>query len=222
MYHIIQELIPPADLPGILAGIERMEFQDGLATAGEAAAQVKRNEQHSEDPEGVAERIQKTVLADARFRTLAMPRRQMPFIISRYVPGMSYGQHVDNALMGPPGNQVRTDVATTVFLSDPDSYGGGELELSTDLGQQRLKLAPGHAVVYPAHHLHQVREVTSGVRLAAVTWTQSMVRDPVKRSMLIELGQVIRELRQEESVERERVDRLARIRANLVRRWADT
>lgn len=59
------------------------------------------------------------------FHHTAFPRRAFAPMFSRYEPGMSYGEHVDNAIALTPA-QMRTDVAVTLFLSDPDSYDGGE------------------------------------------------------------------------------------------------
>ena len=72
---------------------------------------------------------------------------------------------------------VRTDVSTTVFLSEPDEYEGGELVIEDNYGSHEVKLAAGDAIVYPATSLHRVEPVTDGQRLAAFLWSQSMVRD---------------------------------------------
>ena len=65
---------------------------------------------------------------------------------------------------------MRSDLAVTIFLSDLTDYDGGELVLDTPLGMYSVKLPAGDVVVYPATTLHEVRPVTRGVRLVAVTW----------------------------------------------------
>ena len=39
-------------------------------------------------------------------------------LFNRYDPGMTYGEHVDNAIMGTSVS-VRSDLAATLFLSPP-------------------------------------------------------------------------------------------------------
>lgn len=63
-------------------------------------------------------------------------------MFNRYDPGMSYGEHVDNALMGMT-DPVRTDVSATLFLSGPEEYGGGDLTVQDMLGLHRLKPVAG-------------------------------------------------------------------------------
>src|SRR3546814_11787244 len=99
---------------------------------------------------------------------------------------MSYGPHVDNALMGD-APQTRIDLAFTLFLSDPDSYEGGELEIEEPAGTRSFKLPAGAAILYPANSVHEVAKVTSGRRDVAVGWIQSLVRDADKRRIPFEL-----------------------------------
>ncbi|WP_232225090.1 2OG-Fe(II) oxygenase family protein [Dactylococcopsis salina] len=47
---------------------------------------------------------------------------------------MFYGTHMDNAMMKEGDSKIRTDVSLTLFLSNPESYEGGELILETTLG----------------------------------------------------------------------------------------
>ena len=50
--------------------------------------------------------------------------------------------------------------------------------LKTIVGEMESAQAAGDAVAYPATTLHRVAPVLSGERLVAVTWAQSLVRDP--------------------------------------------
>ena len=45
--------------------------------------------------------------------------------------GGHFGSHVDNAVRLIPGSgrKIRTDVSATLFLADPESYDGGELQM---------------------------------------------------------------------------------------------
>ena len=55
-------------------------------------------------------------------------------------------------------------------------------------GFGRLKVA-GHAFVYSTTMYHRVAPVTRGTRLAAVTWIQSLVKEPDRRQILWDLAQ---------------------------------
>src|SRR3546814_11746406 len=83
--------------------------------------------------------------------------------------------------------QTLIDLAFTPFLSDPDSYEGGELEIEAPAGTRSFKLPAGAAILYPANSVHQVAKVTSGQRDVAVGWIQSLVRETDKRRVLFEL-----------------------------------
>ena len=65
---------------------------------------------------------------------------------------------------------------------------GAELTIQDGiLGQQKIKLAAGSAILYPAWSLHEVARLTAGRRDAAVVWIQSMVRADEQRRLLHEL-----------------------------------
>lgn len=102
---------------------------------------------------------------------------------------MGYGWHVDNALMGE-APQTRIDLAFTLFLTDPERYEGGELEIDEPAGNRTFKLPAGAAILYPANSLHRVTPVTAGCRDVAVGWIQSLVREHERRRILFELEQL--------------------------------
>lgn len=85
--------------------------------------------------------------------------------------------------MGEP--VIRTDLAMTIFLSDPTAYEGGELVIQTSFGPVPLKPAKGDAILYPCQFLHCVNEVKKGERLAAVTWVQSNIQLTEQRQILL-------------------------------------
>jgi PKHD-type hydroxylase len=65
-----------------------------------------------------------------------------------------------------------------------------------------------------------VDEVTSGERLVAVIWAQSMIKDPQKRELVYELGQA-RNILIDERVKSDETAHVSNVYANLVRRWSD-
>lgn len=219
---IVENLLTEDEVARLVSMLEKVEFEDGRATAGPGAVGQKRNLQARGKPvEKASELVTQALGRDERVRLYALPSKILPPMFSRYEPGMAYGDHVDNAIMvGAGGMAIRTDLAMTVFLSDPDSYRGGALMVGTDGQPRELRLPRGGAVIYPAATLHRVSEVEEGVRLAAVTWLQSYVREPARRSILYELGTLARSLR-EDADDAERARRVNKVRANLMRMWAE-
>jgi PKHD-type hydroxylase len=155
------------------------------------------------------------------FNRVTLPRRFAPPLYVRYEPGMTYGEHVDAAVLGSgTPDPMRADLAVTVFLSDVSEYEGGELALRTSFGEHEVKLPAGGAVVYPATTVHQVRPVTRGVRIVAVTWVQSWVRDERAREILADITRAA-EAAQRDGRDSEASLLLARAYANLLRRESE-
>ena len=188
-FQVIQ-VLQPEEVHGLVSAISGLRFVDGKLTASGLARDVKHNLQ-AERGSAETERLEQTILAALKrnevFQSFAFPKRVARPLFSRYEPGMQYGAHIDHAVMGG-ADPMRTDLATTVFLSDASSYDGGELVLEMPLGEQEIKLDAGEAIVYPATTLHRVAPVTRGVRLAAVTWVQSAVPDERLRAILFDLS----------------------------------
>lgn len=164
-------------------------FVDGRRTAGETARQVKRNLQF--DPVGpeyreAAALVREALSASEVFQVAAWPLLLSPPLFSRYEAGMGYGSHVDNVLMDCP--ILRTDLAFTIFLSDPADYEGGSLVLEEAEGESSVRLEAGALYLYPASTIHRVDRVTGGVRDACVGWVQSRLRDPRVREMAFDLA----------------------------------
>jgi PKHD-type hydroxylase len=122
---------------------------------------------------------------------------------------------VDDALMGG----LRTDLSFTLFLSDPDTYQGGALEIEDDFAPREVRLNAGDLILYPSTTLHRVTPVTSGERLAVVGWVQSLIRSEAQRDILFDLDQAIATLEQTGAA-RPATDRLSKARSNLLRLWA--
>ncbi|MGH8705287.1 MAG: hypothetical protein ACREUO_07710, partial [Burkholderiales bacterium] len=125
----IPGVLDAGELDSLRRTLGEGRFDDGAATAGAVAREVKRNLQLDRDSDA-ARRSVPVVLAALRrnpvFFSAALPHRVHGPLFSRYDPGMEYGDHFDNAVMGAP-DTVRTDIAVTVFLNAPEEYGGGEL-----------------------------------------------------------------------------------------------
>ncbi|MGQ7857372.1 Fe2+-dependent dioxygenase [Pedobacter sp. WC2501] len=219
-YLHIQNLLSETEVKDISFLLKSGAFDDGRLTAYSAAKEVKSNLQLNHQTQEHAA-IQQNILAalnrNTLFRNAVLPHSIHPFVISNYKPGMHYGWHVDSPVMG---NMIRTDIALTIFLNDPEEYDGGELELQTANGNILYKLNKGDAICYPCTQLHRVREVTRGERNVAVSWVQSLVKETVYRKMLFEIFQVTENLRNKALVEEEYLV-LQQHYSNLLRMWAN-
>ena len=192
MLVTIPNILDKERLDFISQVLDKSNFVDGTLSAGMAAKRVKNNEELSAD-EQQTQQLNNLVMGSLaqhdEFKASAIPFRVAAPYYARYTKGMAYGDHVDDPIMGGAAHQYRSDISTTVFLNEPSEYEGGELVITTSFGEQKIKLAAGSAVVYPSSSLHHVAEVTKGTRLVAVTWAQSMIRDPAKRELLYQLNQ---------------------------------
>jgi len=222
MHLILQGVLAPEDLAQLRKGLSELSWGSGKRTAGAAARGVKENLQaDGRDPR--AEALERFVV-DALYRhplfeIAARPAKLSRLLFSRYEPGMTYGAHTDDALMGAGERRLRTDLAFTLFLSEPASYEGGALTIDSALGEQAIKLEAGDAILYPAGTIHYVAPVTSGVREAAVGWAQSSVADAGRRELLFDLA-VARARLGEAGAPREELLRMDKAISNLLRMWA--
>ncbi len=223
MLLVIPNVLDAGKLEQVRTLLGQGHFVEGRLSAGATASRVKHNEElqtNARQMEQLNGLVMGSLVQHPVYQAAAMPCRVATPYYARYTRGMSYGDHVDDPVMGPPGGQYRSDVSTTVFLNTPDEYQGGELVIRTDYGEERLKCDAGDAVIYPSSSLHHINEVTGGERLVAVTWTQSMLRDPRQRELLYQLYLARESLRQSQPGS-ETATRVDHAYVNLVRMWSE-
>lgn len=196
----IPEVLSKTEVAEVRKRLAAADWVDGRATVGQQGAVVKRNRQLPVDStvaRELGELILKRLYATPLFMAAALPLRSVPPLFSIYSGGEHYGFHVDGAVRQLPFNQLslRTDVSSTLFLSEPEEYDGGELEVQDTYGIHEVKLPAGDLILYPSSSLHQVTPVTRGERVCSVFWSQSMVRSDAQRSQLYELDTTIQQLR---------------------------
>jgi len=201
------------------------EWIDGRESVGAQGALVKRNRQLGEGTPLALELgqiVSAALMANPLFFAAALPLRVLAPYFNAYRGGEHYGLHVDGAVRAQRGGlaPLRADVSTTVFLSEPEEYDGGELEVVDLYGTHEVKLAAGDAIVYSSGSVHQVKPVTRGERVASFLWTQSMVREDAKRAMLLELDTHIQHLRGKHGESETTVGLTAHYH-NLLRMWAE-
>lgn len=219
-FEIIKGLLPRREVQRVAEISERLTFVDGRASSNPGSS-VKNNLQGDiQDPlyAEAGQLVQRAIYRSQVFKDYAMPKTMAMPMVCKYEPGMEYGFHVDAALLAtnPP---IRADVSTTVFLSDPESYEGGELVAKMGEKEIEVKLDPGDAVLYPSITLHKVRPVTKGIRLVSITFTESRVRDHYQREMIYTLGQAID--KESHKLSFETLTELTNVHTNLKRYWMD-
>lgn len=210
---VLSDLLQPAEAAVLAEAAAALPFEDGAPTAGAVARTVKDNEQAADGVETLAmtEKVVSALMTHPGFQAVAYPRGFARVIVSRTSGGGQYGDHVDNALIAG----ARADVSFTLFLSQPESYDGGELTVSDRVEDRRFKLDRGEAIVYPSNTIHRVEPVTRGARLVVIGWVTSWVRDPAQRQILFDLWQAINAT--DDPVQQQL---LSKSRSNLIRMWA--
>ena len=221
----IPALLTPEEVRECRQAMEAADWQDGRVTAGHLAAQVKSNLQLPIDSPLAAKMgnlILDKLAHNPLYLSAALPLRVLPPRFNRYEGGGTYGNHIDNALFVIPGTaiKVRTDISTTVFLSEPEEYEGGELIVEDTFGHQSVKLAAGDAIVYPGTSLHRVNPVTNGTRYASFFWTQSLVKSDEQRRILFDLDQSIQQLTMD-CPDHPKLSALSGTYHNLLRMWSE-
>ncbi|MBB3267177.1 PKHD-type hydroxylase [Azospirillum sp. OGB3] len=223
----IPDVLTADEVAHCRAVLEASPWVDGRLTAGSQAVLAKNNLQIPEESDTARELgvvILKALGRNPAFNSAALPLRVLPPMFNRYDLDMTYGNHVDNAIRAIPGTggmRMRADVSTTIFLSDPGEYDGGDLVVEDTYGTKGVKLPAGHAVVYPSSSLHRVTPVTRGSRWASFFFTQSLVKDDGLRAMLYDLDVAIIDLRRELGDQHPSVLALVNHYHNLLRRWAE-
>ena len=222
----IPEVLTSAQVAEVRWLIDAADWVDGNVTSGPQAALAKRNRQLPEDS-SAAKRAGEIVLdalgRNALFMAAALPAKVWPPLFNRYSGGEQFGMHVDNAVRLKRGGteRLRSDLSATLFLSEPDSYEGGELTVEDSYGAHAVKLAAGDLILYPASSLHHVTPVTSGERLASFFWIQSMIRDDAQRRVLFDLDAAVQRLVAELGQGHASVVALTGTYHNLLRMWVD-
>ncbi|NHZ33804.1 Fe2+-dependent dioxygenase [Massilia rubra] len=227
MLTVLDAILSKDEVRQFRAYLDQADWRDGAATAGTLARSAKNNAQIDDGAEvavSLGNHILRTLGNTPLFIAAALPRKIYPPKFNRYGVGETYGTHVDSAVMQIPGTHLslRSDLAATLFLAEPDEYDGGELEIDTEFGVQAVKLGAGDMVLYPASSLHRVTPVTRGARVASFFWIESLVGDEAERTLLFDLDQTIQNLTPGLAADDRNLLKLTGIYHNLLRRWAAT
>jgi PKHD-type hydroxylase len=224
MVHI-PNVLTPAEVARCREVMEKAAWVDGNETAGHQSRQVKFNLQlpeRSQEARDLGQMVMNALGKSELFVSAVLPKQVFPPLFNRYDAGMTFGAHVDNAIRGylDTPMQVRTDVSTTLFISSPEDYDGGELVVEDTYGTHKVKLPAGDMVVYPGTSLHHVTPITRGSRIASFFWTQSLIRDDSRRALMFDLDMSIRRLASDHP-QHPSVVSLTATYHNLLRQWAE-
>ncbi len=165
---------------------ETSSWQDGRKTAGSQAAKLKNNFQLDKNSilsNEIKELVIKRMISNPLIKSFTLPSLIHGLMFTKSIQGNGYGMHVDNPYM-PTG---RSDLSFTLFLNEPESYGGGNLCIQTINETKNIKLSAGEIIIYPSTKLHCVSEIEEGERYVCVGWIQSYLQNNEDRNFLFEL-----------------------------------
>ncbi len=210
MFTIIENFLDSSQLSNLNDALETAVYVPGSKTAGPKADKNNIQAENAQE----AERIIMPILAGHHglAKQIWWKAFNIP-IFAMYTEGMGYGNHIDTPIMKNGPLRIRSDIAMTLFLNNPEEYDGGELCVNSGFpNETRHKLPAGSMIVYPANSLHCVKPITRGVRKVMVTWAQSYFREQDQLHIVSELTKYI---------DSHPSDRLEELQAKLVRMWID-
>lgn len=154
-------------LKKIHSWIENQEWEDGLRTLSwnseKNAHSLKKNDATKTNiPDDL---IWPYLNKNRSFYDFTHAKTSCSAMCTRTSVGGYYKPHFDNVTNG--------QFSTTIFLSKPEEYEGGELVLWIDGKEVFFKPKAGRAVTYETGIGHRVNPVTKGERYALVFWTFS-------------------------------------------------
>ncbi len=221
----IPNVLTPDELRGLSQGLAKLSYSDGRLTAGNQAVRVKNNLeiQPCKEWEPLARTVMAGLMRNETFIRFTLPRKLMNPLFNRYDEGMEYGSHTDIGIMdaGRPEYATRADLSMTLFISEPDSYDGGELVISSSAGESAFKPSAGTLVIYPSGELHWVTKGTRGSRIAAVSWNPTYVKCSQRRTIRFEVAGVS-DLARARGADQDEIDLSVSIYHKLLRLWSET
>ncbi|HEY0413465.1 MAG TPA: Fe2+-dependent dioxygenase [Allosphingosinicella sp.] len=215
MFKEIPDLLSPGEVETLRRIAAEAPFIDGRGSNPDST--VKNNLQAYDKT--AADLMARALYTHEDFDNFAFPIILAPPMLSRYVPGMAYGNHADAAFLPVGQKPIRCDLSCTIFLTDPAGFEGGALRIQLGSREVRFRGPPGSAIVYPSSMLHEVEPVTKGERLAGITFIQSRIADQTRRELLYELNEIA--ALEGLKMAPENYARLQLVQRNLLHRWGD-
>lgn len=172
----------------ITSANEHNSWESGLNSTRGMETDMKKNYQLSDH--NITQQINSIIMNsldnDLEFINYTCAKSSRPNIISKTISGGYYKPHLDFWTCG--------DYSTTVFLSNPEEYSGGELCLFLNDEEKKIKLDKGYAITYPTGVLHRVNRVIRGIRYVSVFWTKTSIQDDFIREVHYELCKALKSI----------------------------
>lgn len=219
MFIEVPDLLNAEQLQRIQEIAAKANFVDGRISNPHSDVkknlQIDYSDQHFQESSKI---IADALMQNETVQNYGFVSRFAPPLMCRYRPGMSYGKHYDSAYLPMRPSPLRSDLSSTIFLVEPDSYEGGELQVSLGSETLRIKGAAGSAFLYPSTSIHEVLPVTLGERLVAITFIESRIKDENERYLLYSLNEV--SALEGFNISQENRLLLQYVSANLERKWS--
>lgn len=225
-FFTVYQLYTPEEVKQIRSIIDNSKWNPGKARTPELTEQLKHNEELlSSSSEAVSALIKvhaDKMANDVQIKTDHIVKGVSPPKFNKYsAPGGDYQRHTDSPVMAG----VRTDLASTTFLSDPEDCIGGELNIEDEFGNiHSFKGKLGQTVVYPCGMPHWVTPVTKGERVSIICWIQSYIRDVSKRKILTNMIKSLHKIEDrsfEDKLLRDVWTELGSVHASLFKMWME-
>jgi len=191
MFLEVADVLKPDEIARLRAIAQTAPFVDGRVSNPHAS--MKNNLQLDFSNAAYQQSsalLQAALTRNESLHNFAFPKMIAPPLLTKHEAGMAYGPHSDTPFMTLGQKTFRSDLSCTIFLSDPDSFAGGELCIHLGTKPVLFKLPAGSAILYPSTTVHEVRPVTAGTRLVGITFIESRIPNANHREMLYELGEV--------------------------------
>jgi len=198
-------------------------WQDGLLTfVGDPNTKKNKQLRNQIFKQKISDIVTQSLSSNKEYSRYTYPKHIQDFLVTRTDIGGYYNPHNDIGLNG--------HYSTTIFLSDPNSYEGGELCLYLNGEEEKIKLDPGYGVVYKTGIPHRVSKVLSGQRDVIIFWTISYFKDPFISELYYDLAgisfnsddlNIITTHSDFETIMQQNSFKLNGILNNLIRRYAD-
>ena len=166
----------------LLNKLEEDDWVDGLKSTSHSFKEIKNNKElgNKKYKKPIDNILNENLSKNDAYKNYTVPLVKTSTLISKTTVDGYYNLHQDAHTLG--------NFSTTVFMSDPHEYEGGELCLYFDNKNHSFKLQKGYAITYETGIPHKVNKVVKGDRIALIFWTTSTFEDNHIRSIYYKLN----------------------------------
>src|SRR5271163_311054 len=151
MFLQIESFLTAAEVQSVVQIAKQARFIDGKRSNPH---NIVKDNVISDPTDPMAQKASQIGLAalqrSEEARNFVFPFRIAAPTLARYAVGMKYGAHIDAAFLPVAPEPLRSDVSCTMFISSPNDYQGGELQVHLGSEAVKIKGAAGSAVFYPS------------------------------------------------------------------------